>query len=115
MVTAFTLPYPLALATSASAQHTDETVWSDRLAIAQSRVSGSRVRHQSRMRKEPVMEKSITFVGLDAHKVAINVAVFLPGETKPLEWQLANDLSSVRRMVRKVQRQAGGEVRFCYE
>ena len=32
-------------------------------------------RHQSRIRKEPVMEKGITFVGLDAHKVSINVAM----------------------------------------
>ena len=36
------------------------------------------------------MEKGITFVGLDAHKVAINVAVLFAGETKPVEWQVAN-------------------------
>jgi transposase len=34
---------------------------------------------------------------------------------KPVEWQLTNDAASVRRMVRKVERQAPGEVRFCYE
>jgi len=61
------------------------------------------------------MGEGITFVGLDAHKVAINVAVLLPGETKPVEWQVANEKTAVRRMVRKVQRQAPGEVRFCYE
>ncbi|HEV8695065.1 MAG TPA: IS110 family transposase [Lysobacter sp.] len=61
------------------------------------------------------MEKAITFVGLDAHKVAINPAMLLPGETKPVEWQVANERAAVRRMVRKVQRQAAGEVRFCYE
>ena len=62
------------------------------------------------------MEKAITCVGMDAHKVSIKLAVLLPGETKPVEWQLANEKGAVRRMVRKVQRlAAGGEVRFCYE
>jgi transposase len=61
------------------------------------------------------MEKGITFVGLDAHKESINVAMLLPGETRPVEWQLSNDAAAVRRLVRKVQRAAGGEVRFCYE
>jgi hypothetical protein len=29
------------------------------------------------------MEKGTTFVGLDVHKEAINVAMLLPGETRP--------------------------------
>jgi hypothetical protein len=58
------------------------------------------------------MKKGITFVGMDAHKVAIKLAVLLPGETKPVEWQLANEKAAVRRMVRKVQRMAPGDVRF---
>ena len=61
------------------------------------------------------MRKGTTFVGLDAHKAAINVAVLFQGETKPMEWQTANEKAAVRRMVRKVQRQAPGEVHFCYE
>ena len=61
------------------------------------------------------MQKGITYVGQDAHKAAIKLAVVLPGETKPVEWQLANEQAAVRRMVRKVQRLAPGEVRFCYE
>ena len=61
------------------------------------------------------MKKGITYVGMDAHKVAIKLAVLLPGETKPVEWQLSNEKAAVRRMVRKVQRLAPGEVRFCYE
>src|SRR5512145_3362585 len=62
------------------------------------------------------MKKAITFVGMDAHKVAIKLAVLLPEATKPVEWETANEKSSVRRMVRKVQRLAdGGEVRLCYE
>jgi transposase len=61
------------------------------------------------------LEKGITWVGLDAHKSAINVAMYLPGSEQPVEWQLVNEAGAIRRMVRKVERQAGGEVRFCYE
>jgi len=61
------------------------------------------------------LQKGITWVGLDAHKSAINVAVYFPGSDKPIEWQLVNEAAAVRRMVRKVEREAPGEVRFCYE
>ena len=61
------------------------------------------------------MAEGSTFVGLDAHKVAIKAAALLPGETKPVEWQLANEKTAVQRMVRKLLRRAPGEVRFCYE
>jgi transposase len=61
------------------------------------------------------MEKGITFVGLDAHKKAIAVAMLLPDQGVPIAWEIANEPTSVRRMVRKVERQAPGEVRFCYE
>jgi hypothetical protein len=36
------------------------------------------------------MEKGITFVGLDVHKESINVAMLLPGESRPVEWQTSN-------------------------
>ena len=59
------------------------------------------------------MEKgSTTFVGLDAHKASISVAMLLPGTAQPVEWQCTNDRAAVRRMVRKVMRQAPGEVRL---
>ncbi len=61
------------------------------------------------------MAKGITSVGLDAHKVWIKVAVLLPGEKKPVEWQAENEKSAVRRMVRKVWRLAPGDLQFCYE
>ncbi|HUM16716.1 MAG TPA: IS110 family transposase, partial [Candidatus Nitrosotalea sp.] len=57
----------------------------------------------------------ITFVGLDVHKEAINVAMLQPGETRPVEWQASNDPAAVRRLVRKLQRSAVGELRLCYE
>lgn len=61
------------------------------------------------------MNERITFVGLDAHKASISVAVLLPNATTPLEWQLPNEASAVRRMIRKIEREAPGEVRTCYE
>ena len=47
------------------------------------------------------MEKGTTFVGLDVHKEAIDVAMLQPGETRPVEWQVSNDPAAVRRLVRK--------------
>lgn len=61
------------------------------------------------------MEKGITFVGMDAHKKAINVAVLFPGNPRPLEWELPNEPAAVKRLVKKLRREAPGEVRCCYE
>ena len=61
------------------------------------------------------MEKGTTFVGLDVHKEAINVAMLLAGETRPVQWQASNDTAAVRRLVRKLQRSAVGDLRLCYE
>ena len=41
--------------------------------------------------------------------------MLFPGESRPVEWQTSNDAVAVRRLVRRVQRAAGGEVRVCYE
>lgn len=57
----------------------------------------------------------ITFVGMDAHKKAISVAMLLPGQNEPVEWQLTNEPAAIRRLVKKLQREAPGEVRCCYE
>jgi transposase len=61
------------------------------------------------------MGEGITFVGQDAHKVAINVSVLFPGGTAPVTLECTNERAAVRRMVKKIQRQAPGEVRMCYE
>ena len=49
------------------------------------------------------MQKGTTFVGLDVHKEVIDVAMLLPGEARPVEWQTSNDQAAVRRLVRKLQ------------
>jgi transposase len=61
-------------------------------------------------------EKGITYVGLDVHKSGINVALIGPGSCAvEEEWQQANELRARRRMVRKLKRIGGDEVRVCYE
>jgi transposase len=68
------------------------------------------------MRKEPVVEKGITWVGLDAHKKSIVVAALLPGRKEPEEWQLENTPRAVERLVKKLEKESsGGEIRCCYE
>src|SRR5881628_2926916 len=57
----------------------------------------------------------ITFVGMDAHKKAINVAMLLPGVKQPVEWQVANEPAAIRRLAKRLEREAPGEVRCCYE
>jgi len=62
------------------------------------------------------MGERITWVGLDAHKRAINVAVLLGREKQPQEWNVENKPATIRRLVKKLVREAdGGEVRCCYE
>ncbi|MEE8385427.1 MAG: IS110 family transposase [Dehalococcoidia bacterium] len=61
------------------------------------------------------MDQDTVFVGMDVHKASINLAMLLPETDDPVEWQIANELAAVRRMVRKVVRQALGESRYCYE
>ncbi len=53
---------------------------------------------------------SITWVGMDAHKNSIKVAVLLPEQTDPVEWTEDTTSEAVRRLARRLQRQAPGEV-----
>jgi transposase len=61
------------------------------------------------------MTSGITYVGLDAHKNSISVAMLLPRKRKVVEWTVANEPKALRRMVKKLAREAPGEVRCCYE
>jgi hypothetical protein len=79
-----------------------------------SRTADWRVKRQSRIRKEPAMEGT-TFVGLDAHKEWINVAMLQPGRETPIEWQGPNEAGAIKKMLRRIEGEAAGEVRFCYE
>ena len=72
-------------------------------------------RRQSRIREEPAVKQGITYVGMDAHKDSIVLAMSVPGRNGLIEWRIPNEPSAVKKMVQKVEREAPGEVRFCYE
>lgn len=61
------------------------------------------------------MNEAITVVGMDTSKATIQPALLLPGRAEPTVWEIANEAAAVRRLVRKVQREAPGEVVFVYE
>jgi transposase len=56
-----------------------------------------------------------TYVGVDAHKKDLFVAMLVGHEKAPVTWQLPNEPAAVRRFVRKLERDAPGPVRVCYE
>ncbi len=61
------------------------------------------------------MSDVITYVALDAHMRMLQVAMLVPGSEVPIEWQVANENGAIRRMLKKIGREAKGEVRMCYE
>jgi transposase len=56
-----------------------------------------------------------TYVGMDAHKKDLFIAMLVGDQTTPVTWQLPNEANAVRRLVRKLERDAPGPVRMCYE
>ena len=62
------------------------------------------------------MGNGTTWVGLDAHKKAINVAVLCGSGPELHEWAVENKPAAIRRLVKKlVNERDGNEVRCCYE
>ena len=61
------------------------------------------------------MQNNIAYVGLDAHKDSISVAMFPPGDARLVEWQVAHDEAAVRKMAKKIRAEAAGCVVCCYE
>ena len=61
------------------------------------------------------MKNITTHVGVDAHKKDLFIAMLVGDQTTPVTWQLANEPQAVRRLVRKLERDAPGPVRMCYE
>jgi transposase len=54
-------------------------------------------------------------VGIDAHKKDLFVAMLMGTETTPVTWTVPNEPNAVRRLVRKLEREAPGPVRAGYE
>jgi transposase len=61
------------------------------------------------------MKNVTTYVGMDAHKKDLFVAMLIGNEKTPVTWQLANEPTAVRRLVRKLEREAPGPVHVFYE
>ena len=61
------------------------------------------------------MKQVTTYVGIDAHKKDLFIAMLIGNQTTPVTWQLANEAQAVRRLVRKLEREAPGPVQMCYE
>src|SRR5262245_13522379 len=61
------------------------------------------------------MEGSTIWVGIDAHKKTLAVAVLAPGQA-PEEFTIANNERAIRKLTRRLKRTARDrEVRACYE
>jgi len=63
------------------------------------------------------VNQDITYVGLDAHKNSINVALLLPGSAAAnvSEWKIENEPRALKRLVRRIEREAPGEICCAYE
>jgi transposase len=62
------------------------------------------------------MEGSITWVGIDAHKKTLAVAVLSPGSRAPEEFTIDNNEKAIRKLVRRIAASSRGrEIRACYE
>jgi transposase len=61
------------------------------------------------------MEDVITYVGIDAHKKELHVAMLMGTGGTPVQWSLENQPAAVARLVRKLEREAAGPVQCCDE
>ena len=59
------------------------------------------------------MVEATTHVGLDVHKQSISVALLLPGSVKAVQWEMRNEAGEVRRLVRRLRRDAGESAVLC--
>jgi transposase len=61
------------------------------------------------------MEEVITYVGIDAHKRELHVAMLIGAAATPVTWTVENEPKAIERLHRKLERDAPGLVRVCYE
>jgi transposase len=56
-----------------------------------------------------------TYVGIDAHKKDLFIAMLVGTQAPPVAWTVPNEPTAVRRLIRKLEREAPGPVQACYE
>ena len=61
------------------------------------------------------MKEITTYVGMDAHKKDLFIAMLIGDAPTPVTWTVPNEPNAVRRLVRKLEREAPGPVRVFYE
>lgn len=61
------------------------------------------------------MSTSITYVGMDTHKKEHSVAVHFPGQEQLVQLTVRNTAMEIAKLVKRIRREAPGDVRFCYE
>lgn len=61
------------------------------------------------------MKEVTTYVGVDAHKKDLFIAMLVGQSPTPVTWTVPNEPNAVKRLVRKLERDAPGPVRMCYE
>lgn len=61
------------------------------------------------------MKHDITYVGIDSAKKTNDVALLLPGDSEALMFRVANDNRGVRRLSRRLKKEAPGDLVVCYE
>lgn len=61
------------------------------------------------------MESIITYVAMDTHKKQHKIALHYPEMKEIVEFSVNNTARDIKRMVKKIQKQAKGVIKFCYE
>ena len=61
------------------------------------------------------MKQITTYIGIDAHKKDLFLAMLVGTEAAPVSWTARNEPKAVKRLVRKLERDAPGPVRVFYE
>ena len=61
------------------------------------------------------MSEPITYVGIDAHKAQLQVAVLAPDAAEPTIWTVRNEVRAVNRLRRRLEKDAPGPIACCYE
>jgi hypothetical protein len=61
------------------------------------------------------MEQDTTYVGIDAHKNDLFVAMLIGRAGTPVTWDVANEPRAVARLVRTLEREAPGPIHVLYE
>ena len=61
------------------------------------------------------MKNVTTYVGIDAHQKDLVIAMLVGSQATPVTWTVPNEPNAVRRLIRKLEREAPGPVQACYE